>query len=277
MRIKTTFKKGATSIYVVVISTLLFSVITFSFIRIIINEAAKTTSDELAQSAYDSALAGVEDAKTAIKRYYECVAIDDASSRPEGCGDGNSGSGIVYYMQKGFNDQDYCDSVSNALGRFSTSSLNDDGIREVLIQEQHKTGGDRQNIVQAYTCIVIDNTLDDYRSTLSSGTPVRVIPLKTADANSITGIRILWYTENDGSLEALNYGKPRGNSDSYYYPVDGSHPTPTPPTLSAEIIQTSIHHHRIIRMIMIGLGIIIVLLSFKIIFIVFCLIKMMKY
>ena len=55
------FKKGATSIYVVVLGTLLFSVITVSFIRIIINEVTKTTNDELAQSAYDSALAGVED------------------------------------------------------------------------------------------------------------------------------------------------------------------------------------------------------------------------
>ena len=53
------FKKGATSVYVVVIATLLFSVITFSFIRIIISEVNKTASDELAQAAYDSALAGI--------------------------------------------------------------------------------------------------------------------------------------------------------------------------------------------------------------------------
>lgn len=227
-RLKTTFKQGATSIYVVVISTLLFSVITFSFIRIIISEAAKTTSDELAQSAYDSALAGVEDAKTAIKRYYECVAITDAANKPEGC------SVIEAAVKKGFEDQNYCDSVSEALGRLDTSaSAERPDVKEVLIQEQSKTGGDSANVIQAYTCISMDNTLDDYRSTLSSGTPIRVIPLKTADANSITGIRILWYTENDGPFESLTYG-----SKEKYYPVDGNNPTPTPPTLSAEIIQT---------------------------------------
>lgn len=226
-----TFKKGATSIYVVVISTLLFSVITFSFIRIIISEANRTTSDELAQAAYDSALAGVEDAKTALKRYYECVAAKNSSSMPPGCENGDH-SGIISYIEKGFADQNYCDAVSWALERFD-NSISDDGIREVLIQEQTKTGGDRQNIVQAYTCIAIDNTLDDYRSKLSASTPIRVIPLKTSDANSVTGVRIFWFTEKDGSFENLNY-----SSKDYYYPVDSSHPLPTPPTLSVELIQT---------------------------------------
>lgn len=223
-----TFKQGATSIYVVVIATLLFSVITFSFIRIIINEVAKTTSDELAQAAYDAALAGVEDAKTALKRYYECKANDEG--KPEDC------TNIETYIGNGFDDPNDCDAVSWALGRFSTSATEDDGIREVLIQEQTKTGGNRESVVQAYTCVVIDNTLDDYRSTLSSGTPIRVIPLKTADANSITGLVIRWYTEDDGSLESLNYA-----NEDWFYAAGGStssKPLPTPPTLSATIIQT---------------------------------------
>ena len=161
------------------------------------------------------------------------MAINEVSSRPEGCGDVN-GNGIVGYIKKGFNDQSYCDAVSNALGRFASTPSTDD-VREVIIQEQNTsaTNADRENIVQAYTCVVIDNTLDDYRSTLSSGTPVRVIPLKTSDPNSITGIRILWFTESDGSFASLNY-----NSREYYFPIDSNHPTPTPPTISAEIIQT---------------------------------------
>ena len=44
LKMKQKFKKGATSIYVVVISTLLFSVITVSFIRIIISETAMICS-----------------------------------------------------------------------------------------------------------------------------------------------------------------------------------------------------------------------------------------
>ena len=66
---KQDFKKGAASMYVVVIAALLFSVLTVSFIRIIVSESLRTANSELAQSAYDSALAGVEDAKTALMKY----------------------------------------------------------------------------------------------------------------------------------------------------------------------------------------------------------------
>ena len=56
-------RKGAASLYVVIFATILFGVITLSFIRIILSESSQTSNDDLSQSAYDSALAGVEDAK----------------------------------------------------------------------------------------------------------------------------------------------------------------------------------------------------------------------
>ncbi|MBR5389201.1 hypothetical protein IK146_01430 [Candidatus Saccharibacteria bacterium] len=223
------FKKGATSIYVVVIGTLLFSVITVSFIRIIINETAKTTNDELAQSAYDSALAGVEDAKTALKRYYECKAVADSGALPTDC------ENIEKFIELGFQranmapDQDgygYCDAVSEALSRR-------DGSGEVLVQEQ-TSNNDSGNIVQAYTCVIIDDSLGDYRSTVNSSTPIRVIPLKTENPASVTGIRISWYTEEDGLFSTMNYA----NADSFYS-TNSSLGTPTPPTVTAQIIQTA--------------------------------------
>ena len=61
-------KKGVASLYAVVFATILFGVITLSFVRIILSEARQSDDDELSQSAYDSALAGVEDAKRAVNK-----------------------------------------------------------------------------------------------------------------------------------------------------------------------------------------------------------------
>ena len=226
------FKKGATSIYVVVIGTLLFSVITVSFIRIILNETNKTTNDELAQAAYDSALAGVEDAKTALKRYYECESIPETEGHPTDCDQ------ITTNVEHGFETSNldpananygYCDAIIEALSRRDAS----DPKGEVLIQEQ-KGSGNSGNIVQAYTCVTIDNTLEDYRATLDRSSTVRVIPLRAEHPESVTGVRISWYTEENGLFSAMNYS----NKDKFY-PTTSSAGIPVPPTITAQIIQTA--------------------------------------
>ena len=227
-------KKGATSIYVVVIGTLLFSVITVSFIRIIINETAKTTSDELAQAAYDSALAGVEDAKTALKRFYECQSIPETEGRPTDC------DHIEDRVKFGFQTSNlapnqtnygYCDAIIEALSRRNPS----DPTGEVLIQEEDGNNNSG-NIVQAYTCVTIDNTLEDYRSTLDRSNTVRVIPLKTEHPETVTGVRISWYTEDNGLFSALNYS----NKSNFKPTTNG---IPTPPTITAQVIQTASQFH----------------------------------
>lgn len=242
--LKTKLKSGATSIYVVVIATLLFGVITVSFIRIIINEANRTTSDELAQSAYDSALAGVEDAKVALKKYYECTLAGTEESDTE-CtrvtdnieasmesnkittdGDGNVTASEVD-----------CDGVAKALGRISDTGSG----REVRIQES-STGS--YETVQAYTCVSLSDTLSDYRSTLSSGSTVRVIPLKTSGNNaaSVAALKISWFSQIDGT-PPYNYGDTHtkggaryGGTGVYFSPLETAS---TPPTISAQVIQTA--------------------------------------
>lgn len=229
---KSQFKRGATSIYVVIVVMLLLTVITASFIRIIISEANKTTGDSLAQSAYDSALAGVEDAKIAIKKYYdcssdanraateECVPVISAFTTGLGAGDISDPSDPRY---------GYCDIVGEALERIDPNAA----VREVLIKESSDTSrAGSDHIVQAYTCIMVDNTLGDYRSSLSSSSPVRVVPLRTTNPGAITGIRISWYTSEDGDFRALNFG----NKD-YFHPF-GS-PLATPPTISARLLQST--------------------------------------
>ena len=225
------FKRGATSIYVVIVVMLLLTVVTASFIRIIISEASKTTGDDLAQSAYDSALAGVEDAKLALKKYYDCN-VDAETAEGEEC------SAVIAAFNTGLGAADvtdptsprygYCDVVGEALGRISST----DSVKEVLIKENNTSRNANSHVTQAYTCIMIDNTLGDYRSVLNSSTPFRIIPLKTADPSSITGLRISWYSGEDGDFRTLSFG----NKD-YFKPY--GQPLSTPPTISAQLIQSA--------------------------------------
>ena len=220
------FKSGATSIYVVVISALLFSVITVSFIRIILNEASRSTSDELAQAAYDSALAGVEDARTALKRYYECKNSSDSGV----CGD--KVTGVVATLEGAMADPSDCDGVAKALGRISTVSNKG---QEVLIQQSSQAGKDT---VQAYTCVNLAEETADYRSTVSAGSTMRVIPLKpTGGAETtrkITGVKIRWFSSEDMETSGdFNY-----NNKNNFTSLDDSS-APVPPTISARIIQTA--------------------------------------
>ncbi|MBQ3261499.1 hypothetical protein IJH29_02500 [Candidatus Saccharibacteria bacterium] len=218
------FKSGATSIYVVVIATLLFGVITVSFIRIIVGEASRTTSDELAQSAYDSALAGVEDAKVALKKYQECLLNPSAVPASSGA---PTCSEIQTAMETSFNSVQnngdlYCDAVQEALGRATDSGSG------VTIQEKNTTD---ESIVQAYTCVVVNNVLADYRASLSSSGTLKVIPLKSVqNPTEVTAIKISWYSKDDSEGQALNFanqGGRFGNTTSY------------PPTISAQVIQTA--------------------------------------
>lgn len=210
------FKSGATSIYAVVIATLLFSVITVSFIRIIVNEAQRTAADELSQMAYDAALAGVEDAKIAAQKYSACLKNPSAS----GC-DGTDG--IIKIAQT--TDAKDCDDVNRILHGASSEG-------EVQITETSDGSGSKTN--QAYTCVSLNPNATDYRSTLDSSNPIRVIPLRPAgnqSANDVTRLRISWHSEDNGS--DFHY-----NNQSSFNRVTRASDLATPATLSAMIIQT---------------------------------------
>ena len=204
---KNQYKSGATSIYVVVIATLLFSVITVSFIRIIVNEAGRTAADELAQAAYDSAVAGVEDAKVAMRKYFaNCTA--------------NPSSDACKVITNNFGNLASCDAVGTYLyGQTGEIKLNE------------TTDNNSSATQQAYTCVQLNNNLADYRATLSSSRTMAVIPLRSGDANSVKRLRISWFSDDNGSYSNTSGFPPSG---TYRFGTDPS----TPPTISAEIIQT---------------------------------------
>lgn len=223
------FKKGAASFYMVAFSTLILLVVATSFAAIIVSEVTRTANDDLAQSAYDSALAGVEDAKLAFYSYQKCLeqgATPETPDKTDGkltCGE------IVYYM----NNPD-CDMVANILERsVIQDESGSEGSGEVMIEESVGSGN---NMSQAYTCVKINNKLNDYRTTLSSTNQMKAVKVKFSDegigANDIGSVRVSWFTNQDDTTSDLNYSN--FNENSVVFGSEAS----VPPTISLAMIQT---------------------------------------
>lgn len=188
-------KRGAASLYVVIFITLLFGVITLSFIRLIISEAVQTTNTDLSQSAYDSALAGVEDAKVALLKYHDCLSQGYTGKQT-----GNECERAIWNMQANI-DNDSCDPVQATLGR----TQEEDG--SVIVQETKNSNqlGNSADMVQAYTCVKIDEELEDYRTTLDSGSRLRIIPIRSSDINELDHIQISWFSIQNKGNRAFNW------------------------------------------------------------------------
>lgn len=201
-------KKGAASIYVVVFVTLLLGVITVGFVRVILREARNTTEDELSESARDSALTGIEDAKRAIKKYYQCIA----DPRGAGCD-----------VASNFQMTD-CNFVGGILGKI-TAGETDQSKNEVLIQTLD-TGDSHTE--QAYTCVTVSDESEDYLGKLTPDQTVAVVPLRATNLSNVKKIRFSWHTPTD--LASTLY-----NTESNY-PKKDSATLPTPPVISLQYI-----------------------------------------
>lgn len=211
-------RTGAASFYIVMFSTLLLTVIVIAFTTSVISETNRTVDNDLSQSAYDSALAGIEDAKLAIAKWKDCQGKNDTTC-----------NNIKDYMNKASTD---CDSVARILGRINPNSNNNDS--GTFIQET--TGNDDANgMTQAYTCVLLNSTMYDYRANLTSEKMTHIVPLKVADANSVKSIRISWYSDTDGTV--LNHQNVTA-SGAVNFPQLLSKQIATPPAISVQLIQT---------------------------------------
>ncbi len=219
-KMRNKFKQGAASFYIVVFSTLILLIVATSFATIIISEIERASNDDLSQSAYDSALAGVEDAKLAFYNYQNCLAQDSMSEK---CVE------IVNYMKKVD-----CDMVGHILGRIDASDN-----EEVAIQE---TTTAKNNMQQAYTCVKVETELEDYRSTLSNSVQYKVVKLKFQEgvnASQIKKMKISWYTDDDAATRRWqNISGTSGRVVFSSLSAGVSLPA-VPPTISVALVQTA--------------------------------------
>jgi len=194
-------KKGATSLITTMFFTLLAGILVLSFVSIMLTNINESTNYNLSQSAYDAALAGIEDAKVALLLYNDCISRGDTSSTRCKTVYENL-STLDRYDENGniieYNPEDDCDIVRKALGRA-------DGENETPIRTDNTSNDNNDSSFDmAYTCVKLATKVPDYLGQISKDSDMKVIPLRTEASLSggvsiINRIRIEWFSSDDYS------------------------------------------------------------------------------
>lgn len=145
-------QNGAVSLFVVVFTALLVTIVTISFVQVMLRNQQEATVADISQSAYDSALAGVEDAKRVL-------------------------------ASKAAFDGTKCNSVKRAL----TPTIDQNDMTETKIQQSIGANG----FEQAYTCVKIDPTPKDLLIDLSKDKST-LLPLTTVGGAQFDTIKLTW-------------------------------------------------------------------------------------
>ena len=189
MKNQTKNREGAAAIYIVIFTTMLFSIIALSFVRIMVSEANQTVNYSLSQSAYNSAQAGIEDAKIALLKYQNCISTGDAIGKTE-C------QRIRAALTNGSSDtaNDDCDTVKKALNR-----TGQEGETMISSTTSHNSQVEAasQAIDQAYTCVMIKVDTEDYISKLNNNSYSKFVPLRSERIQDLGSIKILWFSQDD--------------------------------------------------------------------------------
>ncbi|MBC7868846.1 hypothetical protein H7X69_01540 [Candidatus Saccharibacteria bacterium] len=162
-----TKQNGAVSLFIVIFTTLLVTIITVSFVRIMLSDQRQATAADLSLSAYDSAQAGVEDAKRALLDYQSECASGDASR----CTNAHT---LI-------NSIDCNQSLSRVVSYVPG--------QEVLVQQNSSDGS--AALQQAYTCVKITTQTDDYAGILDQD-DTKLVPL--TGVSSFDSVRLEWFS-----------------------------------------------------------------------------------
>lgn len=204
-------QRGAVSIFIVIFTALLVTIVTTGFVQIMISNQEEATDNDLSQSAYDAALAGVEDAKRALLRLKNCEQAGQ--------------SGCVTTVNSALASQD-CDSLGDAgVANFANG--------EVRVGEQ--------SLNQAYTCVKVQRNTPSTTGTLTAEDGGKLVHLK--GESSFNRVRISWFSENDVSGlppadRTPNYSYPAG-ANIGLLPQKAAWPQSRPSVLRAQLIQFS--------------------------------------
>lgn len=200
---------GAVSLFVVIFAALLMTVVTVSFIQLMVKDQQQATATDLSQSAYDSAQAGVEDAKRLLLAVQACGESTDAQCQRyrQAIADGN------------------CSTLSDAQMVGTANG-------ETLIEQDSKDAA----LDQAYTCVKIKPNTEDYTRPLLRNKTLIVPLINDTDDGEFDQVEVSWFTSGDagGNTVSLNGSGVVGLPLS---PVN-KWPSSMPPLLRTQLIQT---------------------------------------
>ncbi|NCU33742.1 hypothetical protein EOM27_00175 [Candidatus Saccharibacteria bacterium] len=178
---KKSFYGGGVSILVVATTFLMVAIIVTSFIRLANRDSQMAASQDLSQSAYDSAQAGIEDAKRALLQWQGACTESPQS---------NDCAKFKTALHQGLDSQS-CKLLSEIF------DIGDRNADETLIQSSE---GDKE-FDQAYTCVKINTETSDYLGESPAGFS-KLIPLKST-AN-FDKIRVSWFSEKDAGSSDMS-------------------------------------------------------------------------
>lgn len=194
-------RRGAVSIFMVIFVTLVVSVMTVAFVRIAMRDRGLAVNQDLSQSAYDAALAGVEDGKRALSRYFNA-----------------SDKGVAPYNRINTPSLSNCNDVNAVLGNPSG---------------EHRIESGGTNVEQAYTCAQLSNRVDDFQINLQQDEQV-LFPLP----NNADVVLIEWaHVRDDGGSGTTPFSVPAGMSAPSTLPTQASWGSYQPAVLETQLIQ----------------------------------------
>lgn len=204
-------QRGAVSLIIVIMATLLMVIITVSFVQLMLKDQRQASASDLSQSAYDSAQSGVEDAK-------RLLLIEQS------CRNNNAPASVNCNAITAAVGSDACDTVSKI---FSP------GSSETLIQQSQ---GDK-NLQQAYTCVKILADTTDYRGVIDLNQS-NIVPLR--GTTKFDTVVISWFTRADVSstTNSMTVGFPSGGPSVTLPRVGSQWGSDNPALLRAQLMQT---------------------------------------
>lgn len=205
MKSSKNFKKGGVSIFIVIVVGVLVSIMSASFLRLMFRDQEQASKLDLSQSAYDSAQAGVEDAKRFLRIFRSACS--------------NPSSGLVVFERVTYN----CNTMRDAIQNESCYTLATAGIGnpngETIIQTTSGAGGasNDASLNQAYTCVKLRMNTADFLGRTNDGSPSVINLRGTAAFNRV---RIRWHSRenmtngNNIALDSLSNPSVRPRIDS---------------------------------------------------------------
>jgi len=180
-------EKGAVSLFVVVFATLLITVVTVSFLRLMVQNQQEASVQDLSQSAYDSAQAGVQDAERALLSYENCLS-DKANGQPVICSNPS-------------NWQTCNNIILSQLDKSGNATA-----AEIPVA-QTNDGQASSSLNQAYTCVKVLLNTDNVQGAINESGQ-QIIPLTSA--TPFQAVQIDWFSSDDlpssNTTGAVNLG-----------------------------------------------------------------------